>query len=150
MPRRVSQAGPHFPALQTCCTVPLKGILSGVTQRANGVLEKQTPHFDLALVKQLVAKHGATCFTLNALQGVQQMTLTMSEAMEAISAINQATHFYKSMSSTKFPGLWQDVYRVPTPKGDAYVKNPDYAAAGAEHRSCPRRNSIQSEVRHTL
>lgn len=102
--------------------MPTQKLPPGVTQRTNGVLEKQTPHFDLALVKRLVAKCGAACFTLTALQGVQRMTLTMSEAMAAISAINQATHFYKSMSSTNFPGLWQDVYRVPTPKGDAYVK----------------------------
>lgn len=94
----------------------------GVTQRPNGVLEKQTPHFDLALIKRLVALHGAACFTLTAMQGVQQMSLTMSEAMAAIVSINQATCFYKSMSSTDFPGRWQDVYRVPTPKGDAYVK----------------------------
>lgn len=94
----------------------------GVTQRADGVLEKRTPHFDLALIKPLVALHGAACFTLTAFQGVQQMTLTMPEAMAAIAGINQATCFYKSMSSTDFPGLWQDVYHVPTPKGDAYVK----------------------------
>ncbi len=94
----------------------------GVTQRANGVCEKQTPHFDLVLVKSLVARQGASCFTLTALQGVQQMTLTLSEAMAAIASIQSATCFYKSMSSTEFPGRWQDVYRVPTPKGEAYVK----------------------------
>jgi motility quorum-sensing regulator/GCU-specific mRNA interferase toxin len=96
-----------------------KKLPPGVTGRAS---EKQTPHFDLAQVKRLVAQHGAACFTLTALQGVQAMALTISESMAAIAGINQAACFYKSMSSTDFPGMWQDVYRVPTPKGDAYVK----------------------------
>lgn len=50
------------------------------------------------------------------------MGLTMAEAMEAIARIKQAACFHESMSSRDFPGLWQDVYRVPTTKGDAYVK----------------------------
>lgn len=117
----------------------------GVTQRANGVWEKQTPHFDLALVKGLVAQHRTTCFTLTALQGVQQMMLTMSEAMAAIAGIHQATCFYKSMSSTDFPGMWQDVYHVPTPKGDAYVKF--QIALPAARSTAPPRVVIQFKAK---
>ena len=94
----------------------------GTSRRSDGVLEKQTPHFDLNLIKRSVSRHGAACFTLTALQGVQQMRLTMSEAIEAIAGIKPAACFYKSMSSRDFPGRWQDVYRVATLKGDAYVK----------------------------
>ena len=89
---------------------------------AGAAEQKQTPHFDLMMVKRLVAQHGAACFTLTALQGVQQMMLTVQEALAAIAGINQVTCFHKSMPSKDFPGLWQDVYRVPTSKGDAYIK----------------------------
>lgn len=99
-----------------------KKLPPGVTQRADGVLEKKAPHFDLVLVKSLVAQNGAACFTLLAQQGVQGMALTMADAMAAIAAINQATCFFKSMTSTQNPNWWQDVYRVPTVNGDAYVK----------------------------
>lgn len=102
--------------------MPSRKLPAGVTQRADGVLEKRTPHFDLVLVKRLVAQNGAACFTLLAQQGVQDMALTMGEAMAAIAAINQATCFFKAMTSTQNPNWWQDVYRVPTVRGDAYVK----------------------------
>ena len=68
-----------------------KKLPGGVTQRADGVLEKTTPHFDLSQIKRVVAQHGPKCF-------------------------------FKSMTSYHDTNLWQDVYRVPTPKGDAYVK----------------------------
>ena len=99
-----------------------KKLPKGVTQRADGVLEKKTPHFDLSQIKSLVAQHGAKCFTHKAQQGVQDMKLTIVEAVAALAAINATRCFYKSMTSYHDANLWQDVYRVPTPKGDAYVK----------------------------
>ena len=99
-----------------------KKLPPGVTQRADGVLEKKTPHFDLVQVKNHVAQHGVSCFTFLAQQGVQGMALTMAEAIAAIAAINQATCFFKSMTSSQNSTYWQDVYRVPTVNGDAYVK----------------------------
>ena len=99
-----------------------KKLPGGVTQRADGVLEKQTPHFDLSQIKSLVAKHGAKCFTYKAQQGVQDMKLATVEAVAAIAAIDATGCFYKAMTSYHDANLWQDVYRVPTPKGDANVK----------------------------
>lgn len=99
-----------------------KKLPKGVTRRADRVLEKKTPHFDLSQVKRLVALHGAKCFTHTAQQGVQDMRLSIVEAVAAIAAINSTGCFYKSMTSYHDANLWQDVYRVPTPKGDAYVK----------------------------
>jgi hypothetical protein len=42
--------------------------------------------------------------------------------MAVIASLDLTTHFKKSMPSTDFPGMWQDVYNVPTPQGEAYVK----------------------------
>ena len=99
-----------------------KKLPGGVTQRADGVLEKTTPYFDLSQIKRVVAQHGPKCFTHKVQQGVQEMRLTIVEAVAALAAINAAGCFYKSMTSYHDTNLWQDVYRVPTPKGDAYVK----------------------------
>lgn len=99
-----------------------KKLPGGVSQRTDGVLEKKTPHFDLLQIKRLVAQHGVKCFTYKAQQGVLDMRLTIVEAVAALAAINATGCFYKSMTSYHDDKLWQDVYRVPTPKGDAYVK----------------------------
>lgn len=31
-------------------------------------------------------------------------------------------HFYKSMTAYANPRLWQDVYHIPSPAGELYVK----------------------------
>ncbi|MFC7521024.1 type II toxin-antitoxin system MqsR family toxin [Xanthomonas populi] len=99
-----------------------KRLPKGVTRRADGVLEKLTPHFDAGQMKAMVAQHGDRCFTLSSRQGYQAMRLSEQEAEAAILAMDPTACFYKSMTSMANETLWQDVYHVPTPKGAAYVK----------------------------
>lgn len=94
----------------------------GVTRRADGVLEKRTPHFDLALAKRSVSLHRERCFTYTARLGLTEMGLTSEEAIDAILEIDADTCFYKSMTSFNDVDLWQDVYHVQTTAGVAYVK----------------------------
>lgn len=99
-----------------------KRLPKGVVRRDDGVLEKQTPHFDAGQMKALVAQHGEKCFTLSARQGYQLMKLSEQEAKAAILAMDPDLCFYKSMTSFANESMWQDVYHVPTSKGLAYVK----------------------------
>lgn len=99
-----------------------KKLPRGVTRRADGVLEKLTPHFDIGLVKAAVAQHGAKCFTRSALQGLQAMGLSLAQAIACIVAMDGQGCFFKAMTAYHDENLWQDVYHVTTPKGLAYVK----------------------------
>ena len=95
----------------------------GVSVRADGVWEKQTPAYPLAQVQQIVALHGIAVFGVSAIQGVVAMGLSGAQAMAAIAALDTGC-FYKSMTAENDTSktLWQDVYRAVTPVGAAYVK----------------------------
>lgn len=77
--------------------------------------------YDLPTVQAAIAARGVGCFTRSALDGIREMGLTSAEALAVLAALNVG-HFYKTMPAVNNPGLFQDVYRAPTPAGQAYVK----------------------------
>lgn len=79
------------------------------------------PTYSLAAIQADVAVRGASCFTYSALEGLAAMGLTTAEAIGVIATIMPA-HFYKTMPSKQNGRFFQDVYRVPTRAGPAYVK----------------------------
>lgn len=91
--------------------------------RADGVWEKRTAAYELAEVRQVVSRLGASVFGVQAIRGVALMQLKQSQAVAAILAL-RPEHFYKSMTSEHDPThtLWQDVYHGPTDNGLAYIK----------------------------
>lgn len=77
--------------------------------------------YSLAAIKAAVVKRGVSAFTKSAIEGAFAMGLTSTEMLDAVAG-TASTHFYKTMPADKNPGVWQDVYRVPTPAGMAYMK----------------------------
>jgi motility quorum-sensing regulator/GCU-specific mRNA interferase toxin len=86
------------------------------------IVEKRTPHFDIARVQAEVAQLGAAAFTKTALDGGRMMGLTTAEMLGVIAGLSRRT-FYKSMTTYADHRIWQDVYHAPTPvRKDAYIK----------------------------
>jgi motility quorum-sensing regulator/GCU-specific mRNA interferase toxin len=86
------------------------------------LVEKRTPHYDLARVQADVARLGAAAFTKTALDGGRAMGLTSAEMLAAIASLTRR-HFYKSMTTYADHRVWQDIYHAPTPvRKDAYIK----------------------------
>jgi motility quorum-sensing regulator / GCU-specific mRNA interferase toxin len=83
-------------------------------------MEKRTPHYRLAVVKNLIAE-GKVRATGSALAGGAALGLGF-EAMTGVVVALRAGDFYKSMTTHSDHRIWQDVYRPKTPAGDVYLK----------------------------
>lgn len=83
-------------------------------------MEKRTPHYRLAVVKNLIAE-GKVWATGSALAGGAALGLGF-EAMTDVVVALRPGDFYKSMTTHADHRIWQDVYRPRTPVGDVYVK----------------------------
>ncbi len=85
-------------------------------------MEKRTPHYDLARVKDLIARLGVASFTKTALDGGRNMGLTSAEMLAVMASLTRRD-FYKSMTTYADHRVWQDVYHAATPvRRDAYIK----------------------------
>lgn len=85
-------------------------------------MEKQTPHYELGIIKEQVAHLGSAAFTKTKMDGGRDMGLTSSQMLLVIAALTRR-NFYKSMTSYADHRIWQDVYHSPTPAGkEAYIK----------------------------
>src|SRR5271166_1470057 len=86
------------------------------------MVEKRTPHNDLARVQADVAQLGAASFTKTALDGGRNMGLTTMEMLAVIASLTRRD-FYKSMTTYSDHRVWQDVYHAATPvRREAYIK----------------------------
>lgn len=86
--------------------------------------EKKTPHFDLEAIKSKFSSSSDLIATNSALQGAALLGHGSEEIVAAIQTMN-AAHFYKSMTAKHSNAVWQDVYHVPHPDGELYVKFTD-------------------------
>jgi motility quorum-sensing regulator/GCU-specific mRNA interferase toxin len=85
------------------------------------LVEKRTPHHDLARVQVDVARLGAAAFTKTALDGGRAMGLTSGEMLGVIASLTRRD-FYKSMTTYADHRVWQDVYHAATPvRKEAYA-----------------------------
>lgn len=88
-------------------------------------MEKRTPHYFLAQVKEYVAVRGIEAFTMTARRNGFALGLTQAEIVAVVLALTRV-QFYKAMTSHHDHTLWQDVYHAPLPTGGtAYVKISD-------------------------
>ncbi|GHU15525.1 hypothetical protein FACS189441_7310 [Betaproteobacteria bacterium] len=85
-------------------------------------MEKKKAHYDLNVIKTIVAQRKIACFTLTAVRGVEVMDLSDAQALAVIAELDGGM-FYKSMTTHTDHKVWQDVYYAPCPNGKiAYIK----------------------------
>lgn len=84
-------------------------------------MEKNTPHYDLAVIKAEVKRQGAKAFTHGALSSGKRMGLTLRD-MESVICSLERRMLYKSMTSYTDHRNWQDVYHTTFQDMELYIK----------------------------
>jgi motility quorum-sensing regulator/GCU-specific mRNA interferase toxin len=85
------------------------------------LMEKYTPHYDLALIKAEVIRLGCRAFTASARESARQMELNLSQMQHAVCALEQRM-LYKSMTTYADHRVWQDVYLIKAHATQIYIK----------------------------
>lgn len=89
-------------------------------------MEKRKPHYPLLAIQQMVADLSNRVFTGTALDGGLEMGLEESEMRDVVCHLT-TRNLFKSMTTTRDPTVWQDVYHAMTPVGIiAYIKITGY------------------------
>lgn len=89
-------------------------------------MEKRKPHYSLASIQKVVADPANKVFTATALDGGLEMGLEEREMRDVVCMLTPRKLF-KSMTTFRDPGVWQDVYHAMTPVGlMAYIKITGY------------------------
>ncbi len=83
-------------------------------------MEKQTPHYPLSQVKELI-EAGMVRSTRTALEGGAALGFDFRGILAVIAKLSRQD-FYKSMTTYQDHRVWQDVYRTVTEAGEVYVK----------------------------
>lgn len=84
-------------------------------------MEKNTPHYDLAVVKADVRRLGWRAFTHTARRTGTALELTLEEMQEVIFKL-QRNMLYKSMTTYGDHRIWQDVYHIKSHDLEIYIK----------------------------
>ena len=85
-------------------------------------MEKHDAHYKLKAIQALVASFGAEAFTMLALDEIDRMGLSFSEAAGVVLGLKR-NMLHKSMTTHADHRVWQDVYHAPCPNGKtAYIK----------------------------
>ncbi|MFW0758775.1 type II toxin-antitoxin system MqsR family toxin [Pseudomonas sp. H11T01] len=84
-------------------------------------MEKNTPHYDLAVVKADVMRLGELAFTSTAKSSGWRLGLTLTEMQEVIFGLQGKT-LYKSMTTYADHRVWQDVYHINSHGLEIYIK----------------------------
>ncbi len=79
-----------------------------------------SPSYKLSLVQQLV-RDKRYRITWTALNGAGELGLDEDDVLQCVLVLDES-HFYKTMSADKRPGLWQDVYHPHYAGFELYVK----------------------------
>jgi len=85
------------------------------------MMEKRKPTYDLEVIKAAFASVKRLSATGTALRSAAALGFGRAEIVATIQPMRRR-YFYKSMTAYANPRLWQDVYHVPSPVGDLYVK----------------------------
>lgn len=83
--------------------------------------EKRKPTYDIEAFKIAFANMERLSATGTALRSAAALGFGRAEIVATIQSM-QRGHFYKSMTAYANPRLWQDIYHVPSPAGELYVK----------------------------
>lgn len=85
-------------------------------------MEKQSPHYQLTVIKTRGMQDGILVFTATARQGASALGLSELDAVGVVLNL-QRSQFFKSMTTHADHRVWQDGYHGPCPNGKtAYIK----------------------------
>ena len=83
--------------------------------------EKRKPTYDIGAFKAAFSNVDKLSVTGTALRSAAALGFDRTAIVSTIQSIKRG-YFYKSMTAYANPRLWQDVYHVPSPVGELYVK----------------------------
>ena len=84
-------------------------------------MEKNTPHYPLAVIQADVRRLRGNAFTSTAKNNAWVLGLTLSDMQEVICGL-QRKQFYKSMTAYDDHRVWHDVYHANTHGLEIYIK----------------------------
>lgn len=84
-------------------------------------MEKNTPHYDLAVIKAEVRRLGKKAFTKTSADSGEYLGFSISEMQEIVFEL-QNRMLYKSMTSYDDHRVWQDVYHTHSQDLEIYIK----------------------------
>ncbi|WP_426237787.1 type II toxin-antitoxin system MqsR family toxin [Pseudomonas sp. TWP3-2] len=84
-------------------------------------MEKHTPHYDLAVVREEVLRMGAEAFTMTAREGGRKMGLSIGQMLRVVYLLEYRM-LHKSMTSHADHRVWQDVYYSKFENREIYIK----------------------------
>ena len=84
-------------------------------------MEKNTPHYNLAVIKEDVRRLGINAFTRTARKSGRDMGLSLKEMQDVVFELQNRT-LYKSMTTYGDHRVWQDVYHITSHDLEIYIK----------------------------
>ncbi|WP_454564774.1 type II toxin-antitoxin system MqsR family toxin [Pseudomonas sp. AIG] len=84
-------------------------------------MEKNTPHYELAVIKAEVRRLGQKAFTKASVKSAEKLGFNLSEMLEIVFEL-QTRMLYKSMTTYDDHRIWQDVYHINSRDQEIYVK----------------------------
>ena len=102
-------------------------------------MEKNTPHYNLAVIKEDVRRLGRKAFTKTAEQTGLDLGFNVREMQETVFEL-QNRMLYKSMTTYDDHRVWQDVYHINSKGLEIYIKVTYRPAGGAPVISFKEKN----------
>ncbi|MFJ2322522.1 type II toxin-antitoxin system MqsR family toxin [Pseudomonas sp. NPDC087817] len=102
-------------------------------------MEKNTPHYDLAVIKAEVRRLGRRAFTRSSAESGDLLGFSIREMQEIVFEL-QNRMLYKSMTSYDDHRVWQDVYHTHSQDLEIYIKVTYRPAGGAPVISFKEKN----------
>lgn len=84
-------------------------------------MEKNTPHYDLAVIKADVRRLGWKAFTHTARKTGTALELSLAEMQEIVLRLQRGM-LYKSMTTYDDHRIWRDVYHIQSHGLEIYIK----------------------------
>ena len=84
-------------------------------------MEKNTPHYDLTVIKADIRRLGWRAFTHTARKTGTELKLTLEEMQEIVLKLQRGM-LYKSMTTYDDHRIWQDVYHIQSHGLEIYIK----------------------------
>jgi motility quorum-sensing regulator/GCU-specific mRNA interferase toxin len=84
-------------------------------------MEKNTPHYNLAVIKEDVRRLGRKAFTKTAEKTGLELGFNVRERQEMVFQL-QNRMLYKSMTTYDDHQVWQDVYHINSQDLEIYIK----------------------------
>ncbi|MNB70093.1 mRNA interferase MqsR [compost metagenome] len=102
-------------------------------------MEKNTPHYELAVIKAEVRRLGRRAFTRSSAESGDLLGFSIREMQEIVYEL-QNRMLYKSMTSYDDHRVWQDVYHTHSQDLEIYIKATYRPAGGAPVISFKEKN----------